>query len=158
MEIVIAVVSAAAGALVREAVHFALNHVGPRVARRFGKRETPLLASQWKTTFREGGIEYSETVSLTHVKDRVDGRITLTEAGAEPTVYSFSGTFRNLALTATYESTDTAHYERGVFALRYTRRQSVSRAHLPHVLKGQYVLFAQGSDDFISSDYQWTEA
>src|ERR1017187_6159010 len=94
------------------------NDVFPRVFRRLFSCE-PAIGGNWKTTFKEGNKEYHELVELTQKGRKVSGKITLKLENDETAIYHFEGTFKHLILTCTYQSTDPAEYEQGVFALKY---------------------------------------
>jgi len=117
----------------------------PRIVYRLTSSE-PVIGGEWKTTFSEGGKEYHELVKLTQTGRKVSGQIILKLDNEEDAVYRFQGTFKHLTLTGTYESTDPADYERGVFALRYIKGSFV----------GQHVLLSKETEDLIPSKYVWS--
>jgi hypothetical protein len=134
------------GGLVVLVVVWFWNNVLPRILQQFYHHE-PSVEGKWRTTFREDGTEYHETVTLTQKGRRVRGEIALNDATDETTMYKFEGTFKHLILTGTYCSTDPTDYEQGAFALRYTRQG---------LFKGQHALISKQSEQLISSDYEWT--
>ena len=73
--------------------------------------------------------------------------IILREDNDDETVYKFVGTFRNLVLSGTYESTDKTDFERGAILLRYTQQGT---------FVGQNIFFSKTSEHLVSGDYEWT--
>lgn len=109
-------------------------------------RDEPRVGKKWKTTFKEGNVVYHENVTLKQRGRKIRGEIVLQSDAGEVTTYRLEGNFKHLILTGTYESTNKADYERGAFALRYTNRKKFT---------GHYILFSKGSDQLISSQYEW---
>lgn len=113
-------------------------------------RVKPLIAGKWKTTFTESennGPSH-ETVTLKQKGSQVSGEIEYDGEG-EKIIYKFKGSFRDLILTATYESKDPQEYERGSFSLQYKPSKK---------FKGQYVTFSKKEDsepEFIATEYSW---
>ena len=68
---------------------------------RFQKNE-PRIAGKWRTTFKEEGQEYHESVTLRQHGRNIMADIILREDNNDETVYKFVGTFRNLVLSGTY--------------------------------------------------------
>lgn len=116
----------------------------PRITQRFLHQE-PNINGKWNTSFKEGSNEFHEIVTLTQRGRKVSGTLVLKIVKQEDSEYTFAGTFKHLILTCTYQSTDPAEIEQGVFALRYTKSG----------FKGQYVLISKQSENLISSDYMW---
>jgi hypothetical protein len=110
--------------------------------KRNANRGEPLIEGKWHTTFEENGQVFHENVLLTQNGRKVKGELVL-EDGTE-TRYKFSGAFKHLILTGTYEATDPKDYEQGAFALRYANK----------TLNGQYIL-SRGSDQLVTSNYKW---
>ena len=111
------ILGAVVGGLLVLALVWFWNNVFPNILQVFYHHE-PTIAGKWKTTFREGDKEFSETVTLNQKGRRIKGSIVLRESDDDTTTYKFQGTFRYLILSATYESTDPTDYEQGAFALR----------------------------------------
>jgi len=120
------------------------NDVIPQITQRFLHQE-PSINGKWNTCFHEDTNEFHEVVTLKQKGRRVNGQITLKVDKQEDSVYTFEGTFKHLILTCTYQSTDPAEYEQGVFALRYKKNS----------FSGQHVLISKQSEDLISSNYEW---
>ena len=119
-----------------------LPSISPRL-----QKNGPRIAGKWRTTFKEEGQEYHESVTLRQHGRNVMADITLREDNNDETIYKFVGTFRNLVLSGTYQSTDEADFERGAILLRYTQRGT---------FVGQNLFFSKTSEHLVSSDYEWT--
>ena len=113
---------------------------------RFQKNE-PRIAGKWRTSFKEEGQEYHESVTLRQHGRNIMADIILREDNNDETVYKFVGTFRNLVLSGTYQSTDESDFERGAILLRYIQRGT---------FVGQNLFFSKKSEHLVSSDYEWT--
>ncbi len=121
------------------------RNVVPDIWLRFGTNE-PRIAGKWKTEFEEDGKSYEEKVDLRQRGRKVSAKIVLEEDGEE-TIYEFSGTFQNLILSGTYDSTDKEEYERGAILLRYVGKGFV----------GRNAFFSKTSEDEVkASPYKWT--
>lgn len=113
-------------------------------------RVRPIIQGKWRTTFNENGDESHESVTLKQKGRQVKGKIEYLDEGKK-IIYKFKGSFDNLILTATYESTDPQEIERGSFSLQYKHKQRKK-------LKGQYVTFSKKEDsepEFIATEYYW---
>ncbi len=74
-------------------------------------------------------------------------KIVLEEDGEE-TIYEFSGTFQNLIMSGTYDSTDKEEYERGAILLRYVGKGKFF---------GQNTFFSKTFEDEVKASwYKWT--
>ena len=113
---------------------------------RFQKGE-PTIAGKWRTTFKEEDQKYHESVTLRQQGRNIMADIILREDNDDETVYKFVGTFRNLVLSGTYESTDKTDFERGAILLRYTQQGT---------FVGQNIFFSKTSEHLVSGDYEWT--
>ncbi len=112
-------------------------------------RTRPIIAGKWKTTFTEEGEKTSnEVVTLKQRGSKVTGEIKFDDEGKK-IIYTFKGSYKNLILTATYESTDPKEIERGSFSIQYIQNKR---------FKGQYVTFPQKQDyeaEFSATKYYW---
>ncbi len=113
-------------------------------------RVKPIIAGIWKTSFteNENNGPSHETVTLKQKGSQVSGEIEYDDEG-QKIIYKFKGSFKNLILTATYESKDPQEYERGSFSLQYKQKKK---------FKGQYVTFSKKEDsepEFIAKEYTW---
>lgn len=110
--------------------------------------QEPTISGEWTTVFHENDQTFHENVTLKQRGRRVTGKIVLRLSESENPVYEFEGTFKHLIMTCTYRSTDPSEYERGAFALRYTKKKKFI---------GQHVLISKESEKLISSDYEWSQ-
>ena len=118
-----------------------------------GDPDVSELAGTWTTTFSEDGKEKREKVKVRQKGSRVEGEIVVREDPQdEGDTYAFEGTYRNLILTGTYESTNLKPVEHGVFLLRRTDVEELS---------GQYLFSRIGKGgkptEIIRSDYKWNK-
>lgn len=120
------------------------NILLPAIIQQFFSRHQPSIAGKWITEYREGDAEMREEVTVRQRGSKIRGQIAL-RSKDETDIYRFEGTFKNLILTGTYESTDPEDIERGVFLLNYARGK----------LTGQYARPSRESDEMISSRYVW---
>jgi len=109
------------------------------------------IKGKWNTTFKENNIEFHEIVTVNEQEgDKVKGEVELLDR-KEPNkitdTYTFEGIFKERILTATYDPTDPADYERGAFVLHYENFQ----------LDGQYIIFRSrdGRRVIMPSSYKW---
>ncbi len=113
-------------------------------------RSKPLVAGKWNTTFKEEGEETSnEVVTLKQKGSQVTGEIEYKDEEGEKIIYTFKGSYKNLILTATYESTDPKEIECGSFSIQYIQNKK---------FKGQYVTFSKKEGyeaELIATKYYW---
>ena len=75
------------------------------------------LEGRWLVTYPEAE-DISEAVELARSGHSVTGTITVTAGPDKGRVYSLSGTFKNLILTASFSGRDEARLDRGCFTLQ----------------------------------------
>jgi len=108
----------------------------------------PVISGKWKTTFKEDGKVYNESVTLKQFGRKISATIVLKEDD-DQIKYHFKGTFQNLILSGTYACEDEANFERGSILLRYTK---------VHKFVGQNSFLSKTTSDVVSSKYEWERA
>lgn len=105
------------------------------------------INGQWNAELKDLELPHKEEIIVKQWGNRVSGSLKCIEGPDQGSNYKFDGVFKNLILTATYESTNKYSTDRGTFTVKLEDNGSV--------LKGHTVYLGATDGDLSDSEYVW---
>jgi hypothetical protein len=111
------------------------------------------IEGSWTTTINfPDGTTNTHRINLERTGYSISGSVVCISGYSEGQAYAFSGTFKNLLLTASYQATNSRNLERGTFTLMLIEGGSRLRGHLTYYDSLVHSVMAAPCEWIIASD------